>query len=226
MPAARTKSAPIADQASLARIGARVRARLAADPAAYQVPCEQAEIFAASDFLSAAERDRLIAMIDHVARPSPVYGGPDAANYRTSFSGDVDPGDSVVQMINRRICDLMGIEQSWSETFQGQRYQPGQEFQGHYDWYDTTADYWPGEVTRGGQRSWTAMAWLNEVEEGGETRFSRLGIGFPPQAGSLLMWNNALPDGSRNFDVLHAGMPVIKGVKYIITKWFRTRPWS
>jgi prolyl 4-hydroxylase len=226
MLAARTKPAPVADKAALARLGTKVRARLASDPSVYHVPCEQAEIFAVADFLSPAECARLIAMIDEVARPSPVYDGPDAATYRTSFSGDVDPNDSFVRMIERRICDLMGIEQDWGEIFQGQRYQPGQEFQGHFDWYDTTADYWPGETRRGGQRSWTAMAWLNEVEEGGVTQFTRIGLGFPPQAGSLLMWNNALPDGRPNEDVMHAGMPVVRGVKYVITKWFRTRPWS
>ncbi len=226
MPAATTTSAPIADQAALVRIGAKVRARLAADPATYHVACEQAEIYSVADFLSPAECARLMAMIDQVARPSPVYDGPAGAAYRSSYSGDVDPGDSFVQMIERRICDLMGIDQRWSETFQGQRYLPEQEFQGHYDWYDTTATYWAGETRRGGQRSWTAMAWLNEVEEGGETRFTRLGIGFPPQAGTLLMWNNALPDGRPNPDVLHAGMPVVKGVKYVVTKWFRTRRWS
>ena len=226
MPAAKTKPAPIADRQALVRVGKAVRARLAVDPAVYKVPCEAAEIYAVADFLSASECARLIAMIDEVARPSPVYDGAAGATYRTSSSGDVDTGNSFVRMIERRICDLMGIEQSWSETFQGQRYRPGEEFQGHYDWYDTTAPYWQDEAKRAGQRSWTAMAWLNAVEEGGETRFTRLGLGFPPQPGSLLMWNNALPDGRPNPQMLHAGMPVAQGVKYIITKWFRTRPWS
>lgn len=226
MLAAKAKNAPIADKAALAQLGAKVRARLNADPTVYQVPCKQAEIFAMTEFLSEAERARLIAIIDAVARPSPVYGGPDASAYRTSYSGDVDTSDSFVKMIERRICDLMGIEQGWSETFQGQRYQPGQEFRGHCDWFDTSADYWPEETKRGGQRSWTAMAWLNDVEEGGATEFTRLGYSLPPQPGCLLMWNNALPDGRPNLDTMHAGMPVVSGVKYVITKWFRTRPWS
>jgi prolyl 4-hydroxylase len=230
MPAAKVASrnvkAPSADQAALARLGRQVRARLAADPAVYHVPCDKAEIYAVAEFLSAAECARIISMIDEVARPSPVYGNPEGASYRTSSSGDVDPTDSFVRMIERRICDLMGIEQSWSETFQGQRYRPGEEFQGHYDWYDTTGDAWADEMRRAGQRSWTAMVWLNDIGEGGETKFTRLGLGFPPQAGSLLMWNNMQPDGRPNLEVLHAGMPVVKGVKYVITKWFRTRKWS
>jgi prolyl 4-hydroxylase len=155
-----------------------------------------------------------------------VFEGPAGASYRSSYSGDVDRSDSFVQMIERRISDLMGIDQSWGETFQGQRYAPGQEFQGHYDWFDTSAAYWQKETRVGGQRSWTAMAWLGEPDLGGETNFSRLGISFPAQAGMLLMWNNARPDGTVNPDLLHAGMPVERGVKYVITKWFRVRRWS
>jgi prolyl 4-hydroxylase len=218
-------TAPPADKAALASIGRKVRARLAADPGVYHVPCEKAEIYALAAFLSPAECSALIAMIDKVARPSSVFDGPAGASYRTSWSGDVDPTSSFVKMIERRISDLMGIEQGWGETFQGQRYAPGQEFQGHYDWFDTAAAYWQKETAVGGQRSWTAMAWLGEPEEGGETNFSRLGLSFPPQAGSLLMWNNARPDGTVNPEMLHAGMPVVRGVKYVITKWFRVRQW-
>jgi prolyl 4-hydroxylase len=69
------------------------------------------------------------------------------------------------------------------------------------------------------------MAYLNDVEAGGATLFSALGIQIEAKAGALLMWNNALPDGSPNEATLHAGMPVLAGAKYIITKWYRTRQW-
>ena len=226
MPATTQTKPAIADQSALTRLGAAVRARLAADPSVYKLPDARAEIFTVTGFLSPAECTRLIALIDEVARPSPVYEGENDGSYRTSFSGDVDPENSFVRMIERRICDLMGIDQRWSEMFQGQRYALGQEFKAHYDAFNTSADYWPCEVRRGGQRSWTAMAWLNEVEEGGVTNFPQLGIGFPPQPGMLLMWNNARPDGTLNPAVIHAGTPVVRGVKYVITKWFRTRQWS
>ncbi len=215
-----------ADKAALARLGEAVRTRLRSDPLVYEIPDARAEVFTVADFLSSAECTHLIALIDDVARPSPVYPGQDSTNYRTSFSGDVDPGDSFVRMIERRICDLMGIDQRWSETFQGQRYGPGQEFKAHFDAFMTNSDYWPTEKARGGQRSWTAMVWLNQVEEGGETEFPQLGFSLPPQPGMLLMWNNARPDGSLNPAVLHAGLPVVRGNKYMITKWFRTRRWS
>lgn len=219
-------SLPIPDKAALARVGEKVRARLTADPTVYRVPAEGVELFAVGDFLSPEECAHLIALIDAVAQPSRRYDPDNPLAYRTSFSGDIDPGDSFVQMIERRLGDLLGLDSSHGECVQGQRYLPGQEFQAHFDWFDTAASYWPGEARRGGQRSWTAMAYLSPVDEGGETEFPELGFAIPPERGALLLWNNACPDGTPNRLTRHAGKPVIRGKKYIFTKWFRTRAWS
>ena len=70
------------------------------------------------------------------------------------------------------------------------------------------------------------MIYLNDVEEGGETTFPNLGVSVTPQQGALLAWNNASPDGSPNMATLHAASAVVRGVKYVITKWYRTRAWS
>ncbi len=216
-----------ADRAALARLGRSVRERLAADATVYALGDARAEIFAIANFLSPAECAHLISLIDAVAQPSPVYpAGSEGQTYRTSYSGDVDPADSFVKMIERRISDLLGIDPAFGETVQGQRYLPGQEFRAHYDAFDPAAAYWPAEKQRGGQRSWTAMGWLSDVEAGGATDFPLLGVAFPPQAGMLLVWNNALPGGAPNAQVFHAGTPVVKGTKYIFTKWFRSRPWG
>ena len=112
------------------------------------------------------------------------------------------------------------------ETIQGQRYLPGQQFKPHNDWFYTSEKYWQLERKRGGQRSWTAMAFLNEVEEGGETHFTEVGVKIEPKPGVLLVWNNANPDGTPNEDTMHAGTPVVKGAKYVFTKWYRTRKWT
>ena len=219
---------PNPDKAALKRAGDVVRKRLLADPKVYQVPSEQAEIFAVGDFLSPAECDRMKAMIDTVAKPSTLYDhdtghGPD---FRTSYSGDVDRTDPFVKMIERRIDDLLGIPHAYGETMQGQRYFVGQQFKSHMDWFFTKAPYWKMEAKRGGQGCFTAMIYLNDVEEGGSTDFARIGVSIPPQRGALLTWNNATSDGVPNEETMHAGTPVVKGVKYVITKWYRTRRWG
>ena len=215
----------VPDQAALAKIGAIVRERLAGDPGVYRVENDRVELFAVGDFLTSSECEKLCTMIDEVARPSSLHELDYASGFRTSYSGDLDPGESFVKGISRRIDDLLGIDSAFGEAVQGQRYLPGQQFQPHNDWFYTSEKYWELEQARGGQRSWTTMAYLNTVEAGGETLFTEIGLQIEPKPGVLLIWNNALRDGRPNEGTMHAGMPVLSGAKYVITKWYRTRPW-
>jgi len=215
----------VPDQDALARIGECVRARLLADLAAYRVADDRIELFAIGGFLSESECARLRDMIDAVARPSALHELDYASGFRTSYSGDLDPRDAFVAGLSQRIDAVIGVQAAIGEPVQGQRYHPGQQFKPHNDWFYTSEGYWPQEEARGGQRSWTAMAYLNTVEAGGATAFTLLGMQIEPEPGVLLLWNNALPDGRPNEATLHAGMPVERGVKYIITKWYRTREW-
>lgn len=217
----------VPDKDALKRVGASVRKRLDANPAAYKVPTDVAEIYAIGDFLEPDECAQLIAMIDRVAKPSELFDKAAYADgFRTSYSGNFDPSDSFVKGISRRIDDVLGINPKVGETIQGQRYLPGQQFKPHNDWFYTDQPYWQGERKRGGQRSWTAMVFLNEVEEGGETHFTEVGVKIEPKPGVLLVWNNADPEGMPNEGTMHAGTPVVRGEKYVITKWYRTRKWA
>ncbi len=213
------------DQNRLRRIGRKVRERLSRLPEVYTVPVEKAEIYAIGDFFSAEECGRLMAMIDASAKPSSAFDAKYESGYRTSYSGDVDPHDPFVIKLQRRLDDLLGVDPTYGETIQGQRYLEGQQFQAHTDWFPAGTPYWETEKDRGGQRSITAMAYLNPVEEGGATAFPHLGISFEPRPGTLLIWNNADPEGVPNPWTIHAGTPVVRGVKYIITKWYRCRRW-
>jgi prolyl 4-hydroxylase len=216
----------VPDQDALARMGDAVRTRLKADPAIYRLPDTRIELFAVGGFLNVSECARLCTMIDTVARPSALHELDYASGFRTSYSGDLDPHDPLVAGISQRIDALLGVPGEVGEPVQGQRYRPGQQFKPHNDWFYVTESYWPQEEARGGQRSWTTMAYLNAVEAGGATVFTALGIRIEPQPGVLLVWNNALPDGRPNEAALHAGAPVEAGSKYIITKWYRTRRWQ
>jgi len=214
------------DRQRLRRIGRRVRERLAANPAVYAFPNPEAELFAVGEFLSAEECARMIAMIDAVARPSTAFDLDYSTGYRTSYSGDPDANDPFVRRIERRLDDLLGMDRDRGETIQGQRYLPGQQFQCHTDWFPPDTPYWEQEKDRGGQRCFTAMVFLNAVEEGGHTHFPRLNLSVEPKPGALLIWNNADREGVPNPWTIHAGTPVVRGVKYIVTKWYRVRRWG
>ena len=218
--------APLPDKVALLRTGAHVRRRLDADPRAQRVETDQAEIWTVAEFMSGEECTQLIAMIDRTAKPSAVLDHGHAEVWRTSHSGNVDRDNPFVHTLEARIDALLGIPHAFGETMQGQRYEQGQEFKYHMDVFWTKADYWKVEAKRGGQRAITAMVFLNPVDEGGTTAFTNLGIDVVPERGKLLVWNNNSADGRPNEATMHAGTPVIKGTKYIITKWYRSRKWG
>jgi prolyl 4-hydroxylase len=130
-----------------------------------------------------------------------------------------------IRPIDEGLARLLGVAPEYGETMQGQRYAPGQQFRAHHDYFHESEDYWQRVRLEGGQRTWTAMIYLNDVEEGGATWFPQAGVRFRPRRGLLLIWNNMARDGEPNPATLHEGMPVIDGVKYIVTKWFREDRW-
>ena len=217
----------VADQRSERRaaIGKAVAARLSRKEAAERVESDRVEMFYRLGFLSDAECAALIMMIDAGRQPSTLFDANDHAGYRTSESCNLDRWDPLVEAIDRRICALMGMKARQGETLQGQRYAVGQLFKPHHDYFHIDQPYWPEQRKSGGQRSWTAMIFLNEPEAGGETGFPNAGISVEPRTGMLLAWNNMAADGSPNIATLHEGTPVEAGVKYIVTKWFRERNW-
>lgn len=211
-----------------ARIGQSVAARLDANPRMQPALVGAAQAYYHLDFLDAQQCEMLIGMIDGNRRPSTLLSDrPEREDYgfRTSESCDMDRYSPDVLPIDTSIADLLGLPAPCGETMQGQRYAPGQQFRAHHDFFHENQKYWPEMRRNGGQRTWTAMIYLNDVEEGGATWFPEAGLRVAPRRGLLLAWNNMNPDGSPNTLTLHEGMPVVKGVKYVITKWFREGTW-
>jgi prolyl 4-hydroxylase len=191
---------------------------------AQRVPSRQLELLIRRGFLTARECDALIARIDANRRPSTIADDIGEANFRTSETCDLDGGDPQVAAIDARICAWLGLDPAHGEPIQGQRYAVGQEFRLHTDYFEPDGLDYERYCGVSGNRTWTAMIYLNEPAAGGATRFKLIDKTVQPETGKLLAWNNRLPDGQLNPATLHQGMKVRAGVKYIITKWFRERP--
>jgi len=203
-----------------------VAARLAAANGIQRVPAKELELFILRRFLSAEECTALCALIDERRRPSTIADDQGISNFRTSETCDLDPRHPLVADVQARLSDLTGIPAAHGEPLQGQRYAPGQEFRPHTDTFNPGgADYYLN-CGDAGQRSWTAMIYLNEPEDGGATRFKAIGKTVQPETGKLLAWNNLLADGSPNPATLHHGMKVRRGTKYILTQWYREHPFG
>lgn len=209
-----------------ARVGREVATRLEANPNVQPAMVGAARAYYYLNFLTPDQCDHLVRMIDASRRPSTLLSDREDYGFRTSESCDMDRFSPDVAPIDSSIADLLGIDAKRGETMQGQRYAPGQHFRAHHDFFHENQKYWPQMKASGGQRTWTAMIFLNDVEEGGATWFPQAGLKVAPRRGLLLAWNNMAEDGSPNLLTLHEGMPVVRGTKYIITKWFRERDWA
>lgn len=208
------------------RIGAQVKERLLANPTAFKIPSDDLDIFIVRDFLNEAECAKLIEMIDAARVPSQLLAPTADPEFRTSESCNLDPTNTFIRKIESKLTMLLGIDPFHGETIQGQRYAVGQQFKPHHDFFYYDQAYWQDMKKSGGQRTWTAMIFLNEPESGGETAFPKASVKVSPRAGNLLAWNNMDAMGEPNPYSLHQGMPVTGGVKYIITKWHRERVWG
>jgi prolyl 4-hydroxylase len=182
------------------------------------------EIFTIPNFMSDEECDYLCSIIEANNSRSYVAGsGNTASTYdegRTSSTANLMDNDDVVSAINHRMHEELNIPIGYSEPTQGQLYKVGQEFRHHTDYFE--GDGYTNHCLSSGQRTWTFMVYLNNVEKGGETEFLRLDKKrFKPTKGTAVVWKNS--DGTERVypDSFHAGLPVIKGKKIIITKWFR-----
>lgn len=209
-----------------ARIGTDVAATLSSIPGIKRAKTDAAILFALPGFLDDATCDLLIRVIDAGKRKSTLLSATDDPHFRTSDSCDLNRWHPDIQPTDERIAALLGIDPVKGETMQGQRYAGGQQFRAHHDYFNQNEPYWPTMVVQGGQRTWTAMIYLNDVEQGGATWFPQAGVRFNPRRGMLVAWDNMAADGSPNEATLHEGMAVVEGTKYIVTKWFREREWE
>ena len=198
--------------------------RLLAIAGVQRVPTRELELFIVKGFLDEETCAELIERIDLQRRPSTIADDYGIANFRTSETCDLDSSDPFVARVDAQFCDLLGIPLDRGEPLQGQRYAPGQEFKPHTDTFNPGGYDFYVHTANQGQRTWTAMVYLNEPEDGGATRFKTIGKTIQPETGKLLAWNNLLADGQPNPATLHQGMKVRRGTKYVLTKWFRESP--
>lgn len=128
----------------------------------------------------------------------------------------------LVQRIEHRIAELLAIPVSHGEGLQILHYQPGQEYEPHFDWFNPDQPGFSAVTARGGQRIASVVMYLNTPEEGGGTAFPRIGLTVTAMRGSAVYFAYDTGDEAS----LHAGLPVIKGEKWIATKWLRERPYQ
>lgn len=182
------------------------------------------------ELLTEQECEKLIALSSGKLRRSSVVdrqtGGEQVSAVRTSAGTHFERGENaIVARIEQRIAAITGIPVENGEPLQILYYQPGNEYLAHHDYFDPK-DPGSDEILKwGGQRVATLVIYLNNVLEGGETRFPELSLDVKPQRGSGVYFEYMNAAGELDSRCLHAGVPVRQGEKWIATKWLRQRPY-
>ena len=102
-----------------------------------RVPSPKLELFTMPRLPAARRCAReLIALIDSNRRPSTIADANGDDYFRTSETCDLDPGDPAVRDLEARLFALNGIDPAHGEPVQGQRYDVGQEFKAHTDYFE------------------------------------------------------------------------------------------
>lgn len=189
-------------------------------------------VFLMEDFLTVEECDHLIARARPHLQPSTIVA-PDTwelqldegrTSLGTFFPKNSD--DPIMRGIEKRIAEWTLLPEENGEPLQVLQYTQGGEYKPHYDYFNIANEGEAYYVNLGGQRMATVIMYLNEPNEGGETDFPYVGFAVKPAKGNALLFFNCTPDGEVDPLTLHAGVPVLRGEKWIATKWIRTQAWE
>lgn len=205
--------------------------------------------FEASGFLSTAEMAYILEEAGpHVVKSSVSLmdhdKGKDDTEFRTSSTYFMATNaDATLVSIDERVSWLTRQAKENFEDVQVLRYEPGQSYDAHHDYFDPkwyASDAGVMRMIDNGRRNRlvTVFWYLSEVEEGGETAFPKAVIDdsnanegirpveiktctsvplkVPPEPGKVLVFYSLLPNGQFDDLSLHTGCPVIKGVKWAV----------
>jgi len=150
--------------------------------------------------------------------PAMIYGADGGAMrdpHRDSDNMVVTPmaEDLVIQAVNRCIAEASGTRYGWGEPLHVLRYRPGQQYRPHHDAHA----FGPPEK----RRIATALLYLNDAYEGGETHFPEIGVTVRGAVGDLLIFHNLTADQLPDPRMTHAGLPIVRGEKWLATRWIR-----
>ncbi|WIA37951.1 hypothetical protein OEZ86_001328 [Tetradesmus obliquus] len=205
--------------------------------------------FVYHNFLSREEVDHIVTAVEKLVHRSQVIdtktGKHTLDNIRTSYGAPLHRGqDPVIAAIEARIAEWTRLPADHGEPIQVLRYQNGQKYDAHWDWFDDPTH----PADSGENRAATVLMYLGDVEEGGETTLplgkfidegrQRLhspsecatkgsGMAVLPRKGDALLFWDMHVDGTRvDRASLHASCPTLKGTKWTATKWIHNRPYG
>ncbi|KAH8296536.1 hypothetical protein KR054_007593, partial [Drosophila jambulina] len=118
--------------------------------------------------------------------------------------------EKLMKNLNQRITGATGLSVLESEELLLTNYGIGGHLFEHQDALNgLSSDFW-----NSGNRVITALFYLSDVFQGGETLFPYLDLKVKTRKGSLLVWYNLLLNGSVDWRLKHISCPILMGDKW------------
>ena len=184
-------------------------------------------VYLVSDFLKDEECEAFIDAAQGKLKVSTVISKDKFIQHESRTSENCwleHDANEIVHEVSKRLSILVQMPIRNAEQYQVVYYRAGAEYKPHYDSFDYDSEEGKENWEPGGQRVITALAYLNNVDEGGGTGFPNLDIEIEAKKGDVLIFHNTLQDSNEVHPrSLHAGLPVTSGEKWAINLWFRER---
>ncbi|MDZ7901555.1 MAG: 2OG-Fe(II) oxygenase [Rheinheimera sp.] len=181
----------------------------------------------AKNALSALECQYIKLRFTSLLKPSmivdPKTGVAAQNSYRTGSMVALNPEylDWILLGIEWKMSAFAKFPREHGEVTNLIHYDSQQRYLPHYDAFVGDKITMQTLLQNGGQRSITVLCYLNSVSSGGETEFPNLGVKVIPRQGDMLMFRNIDANDHVLTGSYHAGLPVISGAKWVLSKWAR-----
>lgn len=179
------------------------------------------------DMLSREDCEQIILEANKTLARSEVVHEPGTSgvnSVRTSNGMFISRTFDANEKLRRKAAMLVGVPVENIEGTQVLKYEPGQFYRTHPDYFG----HHPAgerEILRGGQRFATVLTWLNEIRGGGETRFP---YAEPPLTvaqtgvGNSVMFYSLDASGHEEVGAQHEAVPPVEGAqKWVAVLWIR-----
>jgi predicted 2-oxoglutarate/Fe(II)-dependent dioxygenase YbiX len=187
-------------------------------------------IFTLKNFLPKPACDWLIAQSTGRLKRAPIVSTQssglkvEAARSNSGAPFSTLQPDLVVQLVNLRIAAATGAPLLNQEPSNVLHYAVGEEYVPHYDFFSgAEVQAHAQELAVMGQRVATLLVYLNDDYDGGETAFPLLDWRFRGAPGDALLFWSVTENIRPERNALHAGLPVTRGEKWLLSKWIRER---
>ena len=152
-------------------------------------------LYVVDDFLSDDECDAFIQASEGKLKPSTVISADEYIQHESRNSENCwieHDANDIVHEVSKRLSILVQMPIRNAELYQLVYYKKGAQYKPHFDSFDYESEDGKKNWEPGGQRMITVIAYLNDVEEGGETGFPELNINIPAKKGNAVVFHNTL----------------------------------